>query len=190
MSTPRFITATEVLNERKQMLRESGDPGHSGSGFWGFMPDCFCYNCRTYYDPTGAEIASYLNCMPSFFDKGNPPSFLKSPLLNESFLAARGTTGLFAEFAPGQQREETTLDAVAAALRAGTPPVLIQRRALVGGHRIQDEYISTEGGYRRYKRVDGSHVFTSTSTAAETLVITVDELPTHLSAEPLLHWAP
>jgi len=186
---PRFITATEVLAERKQQLRESGDPGHSGSGFWGFMPDCFCYNCRTYYDPTGAEIAAYLNCMPSFFDTNNLPSFLKSPLLDESFLAARSVTGLFAEFAPGQQREETTLDAVAAALQAGALPVRIQRRALVDGRRVQDEYIRTEGGYRRYKRVGGSHVFTGTSTAAEELIVSGDELVAHLSTEPLLHWA-
>ena len=186
---PRFISATEVLTERKQQLRESGDPGHSGSGFWGFMPDCFCYNCRTHYDPTGAEIAAYLNCMPSFFDAGVAPSFLKSSLLEESFLAARSSTGLFVEFAAGQQREETTLDALLTALSGGATPVRIQRRALVGGKRVLDEFISTVGGYQRYTRVNGDHVFTSAGAAAEERVVVVDELPAHLNAEPLLHWA-
>ncbi len=67
MAFPRTVTATEVLTERAAM--RTVDPGHNGSGFYGFMPACHCPGCRDHFDPTGEHVAAYLNCQPSYFDK-------------------------------------------------------------------------------------------------------------------------
>jgi hypothetical protein len=88
MAFPRTVTATEVLTERAAM--RTVDPGHNGSGFYGFMPACHCPGCRDHFDPTGEHVAAYLNCQPSYFDKNAYlPEFGVSKLRTYSFYNAR-----------------------------------------------------------------------------------------------------
>lgn len=88
MAFPRTVTATEVLTERAAM--RAVDPGHNGSGFYGFMPACHCPGCRDHFDPTGEHVAAYLNCQPSYFDKNAYlPEFGVSKLRTYSFYNAR-----------------------------------------------------------------------------------------------------
>jgi hypothetical protein len=88
MAFPRSVTATEVLTERAAM--RAVDPGHNGSGFYGFMPACHCPGCRDHFDPTGEHVAAYLNCQPSYFDKNAYlPEFGVSKLRTYSFYNAR-----------------------------------------------------------------------------------------------------
>ena len=88
MAFPRTVTATEVLAERAAM--RAVDPGHNGSGFYGFMPACHCAGCRDHFDPTGEHVAAYLNCQPSYFDKNAYlPEFGESKLRTYSFYNAR-----------------------------------------------------------------------------------------------------
>lgn len=88
MAFPRTVTATEVLTERGAM--RAVDPGHNGSGFYGFMPACHCPGCRDHFDPTGEHVAAYLNCQPSYFDKNAYlPEFGVSKLRTYSFYNAR-----------------------------------------------------------------------------------------------------
>lgn len=88
MAFPRSVTATEVLTERAAM--RTVDPGHNGSGFYGFMPACHCPGCRDHFDPTGEHVAAYLNCQPSYFDKNAYlPEFGVSKLRTYSFYNAR-----------------------------------------------------------------------------------------------------
>ena len=93
-TTPRTITPAEVLEERRtgpgfDDIRRTGG-GHDGSGFFGFMPSCFCINCRNYYDPTGEQTAAYLNCEPSYFGHGAyQPSFFGSDLWKISYFLNR-----------------------------------------------------------------------------------------------------
>jgi hypothetical protein len=88
MAFPRTVTATEVLAERAAM--RAVDPGHNGSGFYGFMPACHCPGCRDHFDPTGEHVAAYLNCQPSYFDRNAYlPEFGESKLRTYSFYNAR-----------------------------------------------------------------------------------------------------
>jgi len=88
MAFPRTVTATEVLTERAAM--RAVDPGHNGTGFYGFMPACHCPGCRDHFDPTGEHVAAYLNCQPSYFDKNAYlPEFGESKLRTYSFYNAR-----------------------------------------------------------------------------------------------------
>ena len=88
MAFPRTVTAAEALAERKAM--RAVDPGHDGTGFYGFMPACHCAGCREHFDPTGEHVAAYLNCQPSYFDKNAYlPEFGESKLRTYSFYNAR-----------------------------------------------------------------------------------------------------
>jgi hypothetical protein len=166
-----ILYAADILAERKRQLDVSGDPGHSGSGFWGFMPDCFCYNCRSYYDPSGQEMANYLNCRPSSFDRySSRPSFLQTDMLwPRSLLASREERGgIFVELTKGDMRQEVTLEE----LVLKEPPLSVQVIGRNGaGQQIIVLYSAVEGGYKSFKQINGSHPSDSALWALEGRVI-------------------
>jgi hypothetical protein len=91
MTSPRLITAAEVLAERTALRAELGSVPHgTGTGWSSYMwVSCDCPNCRDNYDPTGEESAKYLNMdHESFFrDQSEKPSFAFSKITAHSFLA-------------------------------------------------------------------------------------------------------
>ena len=165
------IYPADVLAERKRQLDASGDPGHSGGGFWGFMPDCFCYNCRSYYDPSGKEMANYFNCKPSFFEtNGALPAFLAvDTLWPRSLLASRQERGgIFVECVAGEPRQEVTLEE----LVLKEPPVSIHVIGRNGaGQRVSVLFRAVEGGYKSLRHVNGSH---SSDSMGERIIAPID----------------
>jgi hypothetical protein len=91
MSTPRRITAAEILTDRRALFESDMNWPHDYTrcGVWIY---CDCPKCRDYYDPTGEECAKYLNMDPtSFFtDQSDLASFSLTKIAKESLWAAAG----------------------------------------------------------------------------------------------------
>lgn len=170
------LYAADILAERVRQLDATGDPGHSGSGFWGFMPDCFCYNCRSYYDRSGQEMANYLNCKPSTFDTNSTmPTFLSvDTVWPRSLLKSRQVRGgIFAECVAGEVRQEVTLEELA----LKEPPVSVHVIGKNGaGQHVSVLFRAVEGGYKSMRHVNGAHPSDAALWAAEEVLIPTDDL--------------
>ena len=152
MAFPRTVTAAEVLAERASARKV--DPGHSGDGFYGFMPSCHCPNCRDYYDPTGEQVAAYLNCQPSFFDKlAYLPEFGVSELRTYSFYNAR-KPGIYVQGLPGSAMLfPSPLKAARNALLMQQPSAHLVKLYENG---VEDHfYLNATGNYSRFTYVKG-----------------------------------
>ena len=183
MFSPRFITAAEVLAERNEgpgyaEWRSLGG-GHDGLGFFGFMPSCDCPNCRNYYDPTGEQIAAYLNCEPSFFDRGAyMPSFYNSDLFDVSYRAAR-TDGIY--WNSGPLRDQITIDVLKHMLDTegpipnALPPrsILVIRKLPTTYEYHEWVYHPVDNGYKYTLHRNGENVYNAEWRAR---VIKPDEL--------------
>jgi hypothetical protein len=152
MAFPRIVKATEVLAERDAARKV--DPGHSGGGFYGFMPVCHCANCRDHYDPTGEEVAAYLNCQSSFFDKlAYLPEFGQSELYTYSFYNNR-KPGIYLQGLPGSAMLfSSPLKAVRNAVLSENPsPHLVK----LYENKVEDHfYLNARGKYERFTYVKG-----------------------------------
>ena len=97
-STPRIITATEILEDRRALFESNGSSywPHDYNARCGVWVYCDCPKCRDYYDPTGEESAKYLNMDPtSFFTMQSAlPSFSLTKIAKESSWAA-ATPGFY-----------------------------------------------------------------------------------------------
>lgn len=151
MAFPRTVTAAEVLAERSASRKL--DPGHSGNGFYGFMPVCQCANCRDHFDPTGKHVAAYLNCEPSFFDKlAYLPEFGHSELRTYSFYNAR-KPGIYVQGVTGGMLFPSPLKAVRNALLKEAPSPHVVNLYQNG---VQDHfYLNPTGNYSRFTYVKG-----------------------------------
>jgi hypothetical protein len=154
MAFPRTVTATEVLTERAAM--RAVDPGHNGSGFYGFMPACHCPGCRDHFDPTGEHVAAYLNCQPSYFDKNAYlPEFGVSKLRTYSFYNAR-KPGIYVQ---GPSYESPMIfpcpvKAVRNAVLSTSPAPHVLN---VLSHHVEDHfYLNPTGNYSRFTYVKGA----------------------------------
>lgn len=142
MSSPRYITAAEVLEERAALREQLGHVPHGTGRGWSSMLwiYCDCPNCRDSYDPTGEESAKYLNMeYPSFFNgQHDVPSFAFSKIAAESFLAH-----LKPGFYIGNAKKAAALDDVVMIL---TPPLVLRpaRILRVGEDYTWDEFILSE----------------------------------------------
>jgi hypothetical protein len=168
--------ASDVLAERVRQLDISGDPGHTGTGFWGFMPDCFCYNCRSYFDPSGQEMANYLNCKPSVIDTNSVlPYFLDNDTLWPRSLrfSRMDRGGIFVETVAGETRQEVTLEE----LVLKDPPLSVEVMGRNGqGQFVIVLYRPVDEGYKSMRHVNGAHPSDSVLWAAEKLVIPLVDL--------------
>ena len=155
MAFPRTVTATEVLAERAAARKV--DPGHSGDGFYGFMPSCHCPNCRDHYDPTGEHVAAYLNCQPSLFEKlAYLPEFGASELRTYSYYNAR-KPGIYVQGLPGSAM------LFSSPLKAVRNALLMQPQGRPTPHLVnlyengvEDHfYLNPTGNYSRFTYVKG-----------------------------------
>ena len=154
MAFPRTVTATEVLTERAAM--RTVDPGHNGSGFYGFMPACHCPGCRDHFDPTGEHVAAYLNCQPSYFDKNAYlPEFGVSKLRTYSFYNAR-KPGIYVQ-GPSYGSPmifPCPVKAVRNAVLSTSPPPHVLN---VLSEHVEDHfYLNPTGNYSRFTYVKGA----------------------------------
>lgn len=134
--------------------RRAVDPGHDGTGFYGFMPACSCAGCRDHFDPTGEHVAAYLNCQPSYFDKNAYlPEFGDSKLRIHSFYAAR-SPGIYVQGSTSAPMIfSCPVKAVRNALLStpSTPHVLNVLSPEVEDH----YYLNSTGNYTRFTYVKG-----------------------------------
>ena len=154
MAFPRTVTATEVLTERAAM--RAVDPGHNGSGFYGFMPACHCPGCRDHFDPTGEHVAAYLNCQPSYFDKNAYlPEFGVSKLRTYSFYNAR-KPGIYVQ-GPSYGSPmifPCPVKAVRNAVLSTSPPPHVLN--VLSDHVEDHFYLNPTGNYSRFTYVKGA----------------------------------
>ena len=154
MAFPRTVTATEVLTERAAM--RAVDPGHNGSGFYGFMPACHCPGCRDHFDPTGEHVAAYLNCQPSYFDKNAYlPEFGVSKLRTYSFYNAR-KPGIYVQ-GPSYGSPmifPCPVKAVRNAVLSTSPPSHVLN--VLSDHVEDHFYLNPTGNYSRFTYVKGA----------------------------------
>ena len=150
MIFPRAILAEEIMLERTAARKI--DPGHSGDGFYGFMPNCPCPSCRDHYDPTGKETAAYLNCEPSYFDKiAFIPSF-PPEIFKYSFYNAR-KPGIYVKGPFGGMLFSSPVKAVRNALLMEPQSSHIVKLYENG---VQDHfYLNDAGNYSRFTYVKG-----------------------------------
>ena len=153
MAFPRLVTAVEVLTERAEMRKV--DPGHSGNGFYGFMPSCHCPNCRDHFDLTGEQMAAYLNCQPSCFDKlAYLPEFGPSKLRSYSFYNNR-KPGIYVQGPDSQSAMlfPSPLKAVRNALLNQQPSRHVVN---IYENGVEDHfYLNATGNYSRFTYVKG-----------------------------------
>jgi hypothetical protein len=132
------------------------DPGHNGSGFYGFMPACHCPGCRDHFDPTGEHVAAYLNCQPSYFDKNAYlPEFGVSKLRTYSFYNAR-KPGIYVQ-GPSYGSPmifPCPVKAVRNAVLSTSPPPHVLN---VLSEHVEDHfYLNPTGNYSRFTYVKGA----------------------------------
>jgi hypothetical protein len=96
MSSPRRITASEILADRRALFESGTNWPHDYNAHCGVWVYCDCPKCRDYYDPTGEECAKYLNMDPaSFFtDQSDLASFSMTKIAKESLWYA-ATPGIY-----------------------------------------------------------------------------------------------
>ena len=153
MAFPRPVTAAEVLAERAASRKV--DPGHSGNGFYGFMPSCHCANCRDYYDPTGEHVAAYLNCKPSLFEKtAYLPEFGSSELRTYSLYNAR-KPGIYVQ-GPDSQSAMLFPSPLKAARNAVLSEQPSHHLVKIYENGVEDHfYLNSTGKYSRFTYVKG-----------------------------------
>ena len=163
MSSPRLITATEVLAERENQIQNGYWP-HDWNTRQGLWVSCDCPKCRQYYDPTGEETAKYLNMeFPSWFDgQGEKPSFGFSNLAKESYLAY-SQPGFYI----GNAKKAASLEDVILMI---TPPFTLKPKRILHIAENHDwtEFLLSEGHWILRRYVKGRIVY---DTKTEDLII-------------------
>jgi len=150
MAFARSVTAKEVMIERD--AARMTDSGHDGSGFYGFMPNCPCPNCRDQFDPTGKETAAFLNCEPSYFDKNAFIPTFSQQLVKNSFYNAR-KPGIYLQGPMGGMIFSSPAKAVCNYVLSENPSPHILRILPDG---VQDHYyLNPSGNYSRFTYVMG-----------------------------------
>ena len=143
MSSPRNITAAEILTERAALRNELGSVPHGTGRGWSSMywVSCDCPNCRDEYDPTGEESAKYLNGdYTSFFcDQSDIPSFAFSKIAKDSYWFSL-TPGFYFDTGVHGVR---TLDELLTQL---TPPLALYPKHIlyIGKDRVIDRFFLTK----------------------------------------------
>ena len=163
MSSPRNITAAEILAERAALRNELGSVPHGTGRGWSSMywVSCDCPNCRDEYDPTGEESAKYLNGdYTSFFcDQSDIPSFAFSKIAKESYWFSL-TPGFYFDTGVHGVR---SLDELLTQL---TPPLALYPKHIlyIGKDRVIDRFFLTKEDttWTRRSWKDGQSVWDST----------------------------
>uniref|UniRef100_A0A6C0K851 Uncharacterized protein n=1 Tax=viral metagenome TaxID=1070528 RepID=A0A6C0K851_9ZZZZ len=172
MSSPRKITAAEILAERAFLRNELGYIPHGTGRGWSSMywVYCDCPNCRDEYDPTGEESAKYLNCdYTSFFcDQSDIPSFAFSKIAKDSYWSSL-TPGFYFDTGVHGVR---SLDELLTQL---TPPLALYPKHIlfIGEDRVIDRFFLTKEDTTWFRRSwkDGRSIWDSKD---ETVSFTYD----------------